>query len=933
MSERLTFTLTGRDELSRVLNNTADASDRLRLRMAGITADADGQLRDLQGRFVSTDEAQRRLSDGTHRTRGDFNALGEAAGKLGEKLKASLISLAPAAIPATAALAGAAAEVGAQFGAAAVAAAAYGAALKPQLTEIKDAVDAQSKYEDAVRTSGATSQEAAKAQLAYQQQLDKMPAATQRAAVAVGLLRDNFQDWSDSLAGDVMGPFTKGIAVANELLPKTTGLVKGASGQFDRLISIVGGEVSTPGFDHLTEKFTAFANESLQRAISELTIFLAKVDTGKVGGGIQEFLDYARANGPAVEETLRHVGDALLNVLRAGSDVGVSMLDLVNALSGIIAAVPPGALAVFLQLAVAIKTIRLAAAGMGAARAAIAAFSTELTALRLASVGAGGGVAGLRAAIASLPTGAKIGAATAGIAALVLSLHELSSNKPAVQMDALSTSLGTLVTTGKLTGALKSNLDEMSASIAIVSKSASDNKLAQLTTDFGTWLGVANGPGISTARDNVDAWDKAMADAVKSGNVKLAASEYELLRKAWVAGGGDVNRLTKFTDDYHDALSGQALEQKLTAESMGLFGDQALAVQKKLDAQKSSADGLRQSIQALNDVNRAALSAEADMEQAIDDTAKAASKAGRALHYKGGELDLSTQKARDAYKPLADLAAKTDAATAAARDQGRSWEYVSGEYEKGRTALIKSAQQMGLTKTQAKQLADQILQTPDKTAYLKGDIQDLSKKISDAKAKLKHATPSQTAKIKGNIADLEKKLAAARRELNDIDGKTAKTYVLTVHKFVAIEGGVPVAKKDYAAGGRVRGYAGGGSIQAFPNGGFVQGPGTGTSDSIFALFGSGAMGRVSNTEFVVNARATSKYLPLLEAINSGRLPAGKPAARAGLPAAPVATAVAAGSNQPAVTYNVYPRASVIDARDLQLIQRQEEARQRVGRPR
>jgi hypothetical protein len=34
-----------------------------------------------------------------------------------------------------------------------------------------------------------------------------------------------------------------------------------------------------------------------------------------------------------------------------------------------------------------------------------------------------------------------------------------------------------------------------------------------------------------------------------------------------------------------------------------------------------------------------------------------------------------------------------------------------------------------------------------------------------------------------------------------------------------------------------------------------------------------------------------------------------------------------------VTYNVFPRASVIDVRDLRLIQRQEEARQRVGRAR
>ena len=48
-------------------------------------------------------------------------------------------------------------------------------------------------------------------------------------------------------------------------------------------------------------------------------------------------------------------------------------------------------------------------------------------------------------------------------------------------------------------------------------------------------------------------------------------------------------------------------------------------------------------------------------------------------------------------------------------------------------------------------------------------------------------------------------------------------------------------------------------------GGFVSGPGTGVSDSIAAM--------LSNGEFVVNAAATSKFLPLLEAINSGSVPA------------------------------------------------------------
>ncbi|AXH46857.1 endolysin [Mycobacterium phage Aminay] len=63
-----------------------------------------------------------------------------------------------------------------------------------------------------------------------------------------------------------------------------------------------------------------------------------------------------------------------------------------------------------------------------------------------------------------------------------------------------------------------------------------------------------------------------------------------------------------------------------------------------------------------------------------------------------------------------------------------------------------------------------------------------------------------------------------------------------------------------ATGGQVlAGYAGGGQI---------RGPGTGTSDS---LLGLPAMVKVSNGEFIVNAAATSRYLPLLQALNAGQL--------------------------------------------------------------
>lgn len=55
----------------------------------------------------------------------------------------------------------------------------------------------------------------------------------------------------------------------------------------------------------------------------------------------------------------------------------------------------------------------------------------------------------------------------------------------------------------------------------------------------------------------------------------------------------------------------------------------------------------------------------------------------------------------------------------------------------------------------------------------------------------------------------------------------------------------------------------GGIVLNKADGGFISGPGTGTSDSIPAM--------LSNGEFIVNALNTKEYLPLLQAINAGRV--------------------------------------------------------------
>jgi hypothetical protein len=74
----------------------------------------------------------------------------------------------------------------------------------------------------------------------------------------------------------------------------------------------------------------------------------------------------------------------------------------------------------------------------------------------------------------------------------------------------------------------------------------------------------------------------------------------------------------------------------------------------------------------------------------------------------------------------------------------------------------------------------------------------------------------------------------------------------------------------YASGGQTKslpGYASGSLVDA-TRGGLLSGPGTPTSDDILTIFSNG-LGKTSDEEFVIKAKQTKKWLPLLVAINEG----------------------------------------------------------------
>lgn len=841
-----------------------------------VIRDTEGRLRDMRGRFVSESALMSGAMDRVTKSIGG--------------VKGSIIPLAAAAAP----LAAAFAPIAAKAGAAGLAVAAFGVAAAGQVSSLKEASEAQGAYEDAVVKSGRGSKQAADAQRAAAAALAGMPEATQRAAVGMQTLKDQYRDFSDSTAKFTMAPVEKSFTVLGEIIPKLTPMVKGTSEQLDRLVTVAGGAVASPGFDALSEKVSKFANSALKDAVDGIIRFSAALASGNTSGPIKTFMDYAQKNGPAARETLASVGNAVSTLVEAAADAGPGMLTLVNAAAGLVAALPPELVTILMQTAVALKAVSLAGAGAAAIAGGVGTLGTRIAAMGVASAAAGGGLAGVNAGLNTLSTGGKAMLAAGAVGALVLVMHQLSNNKAPVAVDELTTSLNTLATTGQVTGALKTNFDEMATSIAMVSKGASDNKLATMVSDFGSWIGMATGPGISDAKKNVAAWDEVMANNVKSGNSKLAADQFEILRKAWLAGGGDLDELKEATTGYDDAQAAAKFEQEQAAQAMGVFGQAAQDTSAKLEAQAGAADGLRASILALNDVNRSAYEAQIGYEASLDSLT-----ASFAEH--GATLNLDTEAGRANGQAMADAAAAQGELIASGLAAGESLASMTGKSNELRESMMKLAvDAFDGNKQKATEYVNTLLGVPgDIKTLVKLEREEAIAGLQEVQAAIRATPGAKSIKVDAlngaAIAALEavglktRQLPDGRTEVYAANGKAIgnidavrsalaglgdKTVTITtVNRFVTTGTGSKVApaKRDYAAGGRVRGYAGGGGVQIAPSG-LLDGPGTGTSDDILAVFASGAVGGVSDTEFVVNAKETKKHLPLLEAINDGRLP-------------------------------------------------------------
>ena len=886
----------------RALKDAAQDASRALRSLNTAARNADGRLstmsdrsRTLRSDTDDLDASMRRLTTTMGGLRGGAGSVSlNASGNSMNGLRKAALMLSPALIPVAASLV----PIAAGAGAATIAVGAFAAAVVGQISVAQSAADAQGKYTSAVAAHGPASEEAAKAEAEWLKSVRQMDPATRKAGAALQVFNDAARQWSKDLAGDTMPVFTKGMAALGGLLPQMAPLVRSTSTELNRLMTILAGGVNSSGFSDFMASFSEFASGALRKATDGLVRFMRTMSEGTGSSQLTEFMKYAREVGPQVGETLSNLARALTHFMAAASDVGVSLLTVVNSFAKLVNAIPTDMLGNLLQFVVVFKAVKVAALGLGGAGGAVSGFVASLAAMRAASAAAGGGLTGLAAAFGTLSRASKVALIGSGIGLLVVALSSLAEigKKAPPDIDKMTTSLGEFALTGEMSGeaarVLGTDMKSLADAVRGLERPSNLESLQQTLTSL---IGMDSTP-VKGWKETLDGLDKGLADLVKGGNAELAEAFLKRAPKYMKENGLTTKELTKNLDDYKAALADQAFAAQLAADAQGLFGQQALAVQTKLDAQKSSADGLRQSIEALNDVNRNALGGMIGFEASIDAAAKAARENAGSLSMVNGHLDVNSPKAQAAATALNDLATKTKEAALANREATGSWEGAIGIYERGRREFIKSAEAMGLTEAEATALAESILNIPDEVSTLVKMNKEDAQVSLEAFNSAVQATPgakSVTLKTlsKGAESILEafgmkverlpdgsvtvttkaggalSTIANVSGAIAGLDGQTATTYVKTVY-FKTASGRI---HESYAVGGRVRGYAGGGDVQAYPDGGFVQGPGSGTSDSILTMLGSGNVVRTSNTEFIVNARSTRKYLPLLEAINSNRL--------------------------------------------------------------
>jgi hypothetical protein len=332
--------------------------------------------------------------------------------------------------------------------------------------------------------------------------------------------------------------------------------------------------------------------------------------------------------------------------------------------------------------------------------------------------------------------------------------------------------------------------------------------------------------------------------------------------------GGEFHR-QKFNATDQDLAAAQTKRRNLLAAISEAESGAAANTREHAAAVKS----LTQSMQELNNEMLGKLDARAAMEESIDNAAKKAKEFSGAIKIQNGQFDLAHTKSREVYESLAQVARNTAEAATQAEKAHAPLSEINAVWGRGRSQLMALGTAFGVPKSELELFIDTVLATPESVkTKLEVEKAQADAAVAETKRKL-HEVDGTKAEAQATVDNFRamERASMVESKLNAIDGRTATaTLVINQFKTTTIKT-IQQYQKEFltgrsqhditgATGGKFTGRA---FKRGYANGGRVHGPGTGTSDDVFAPW-------LSNGEFVIRADSVRKYGErMLNMINEG----------------------------------------------------------------
>lgn len=582
-------------------------------------------------------------------------------------------------------------------------------------------------------------------------------------------------------------------------------------------------------FDPLNDDFSNW----LVRATKDLDRWasgLSKTD------GFREFVDYIETNGPQVADTFGAIANAVLQIVEAAAPLGGPVLQGIEALANMVAAIADSDLGTPIFTAIAALSLLNRTLAIGAALQAKTFGGPAIAQMR----GYGGSLRALSADWAAYTAvqNSAAGRARASVA----------------QMDAQAAAAGRLG--GRLRTFGKSAA--LMAGVGIAATGAADKigltntaSLALAGTMAGPW-GAAIGAGVGMTIDLAHANDN-LEDAIKRANAAAQSGDLAAMSDVIRELNGQIDDLShtaSISDLFGDLQSkaGSALGEgglsgwmklqtglfafgksddqkqaeealKSTREAMDkaaaaarpaayatdAYGDVVATTGHEAQTTAARIRGMVDSMKAQRDEALAAFDAETRYRQALKDAAEQAKKSNAGIK---GSSDEALRN-REAISQLA----------AAWNNQSDAVKNNRARFREAKAAFIESATAMGIPEEAAKRLAHRLLEIPEKRVInVQANTGDADAKIQNiinglAKIHDKHFTITST--TNANVAE-----AASHADGGTVLGQR---WPYADKVLIAAAPGEEVIPNRHGEADRYRADRAAGRIPAYADGGRVGG--------------------------------------------------------------------------------------------------------------